>query len=87
MFFDTNRDVEEWEYSAVYDLFNLDAFEEAGFIIEEVDNEYNPTWLLKFDYIEEYKDMGDRINTACELIEDEMERVFEAIKGKEDNYK
>ncbi|MBL4936661.1 hypothetical protein JK636_12935 [Clostridium sp. YIM B02515] len=87
MFFDTNRDVEEWEYSAIYDLFNLDAFEEAGFIIEEVDNEYNPTWLLKFDYMEEYKDMGEKINTACELIEDEMESVFEAIKAKEDNYK
>lgn len=87
MFFDTNRDVEEWEYSAIYDLFNLDAFEEAGFIIEEIDNEYNPTWLLKFDYMGEYKDMADKINTACELIEDEMERVFEAIKGKEDSYK
>ena len=35
--FDTNKDVEEWEYSAIYDVFNMNSFEQEGFEIEEVE--------------------------------------------------
>lgn len=87
MVFDTGKDVEEWEYSAIFDLFNTEAFEQSRFIIEEMTDEYNPTWILKFDYIEEHNDMEDKINEACSLIEEELENVFEAIKGKEEEYK
>lgn len=87
MFFSTNRDVEEWEFYAIYDLFNSQAFEENGFDIEEVEDEYNPTWLLKFNYLEEHNDMEEKVQAACDLIEEEMNNVFEAIKEKEEEYK
>jgi hypothetical protein len=87
MVFDTGKDVEEWEYSAIFDLFNTEAFEQSRFIIEEMINEYNPTWILKFDYIDEHNDMEDKINEACSLIEEELENVLVAIKGKEEEYK
>ncbi|SKA83895.1 hypothetical protein SAMN05428976_10677 [Clostridium sp. USBA 49] len=87
IFFDTNRDVEEWEFYAIYDLFDGSAFEENGFILEEVDDEYNPTWVLKFDYIEEHNKMEEKIQLACEIIEEEMNKVFENIKNKEEEYK
>ena len=50
LYFDTNKDVEEWEYSAIYDLFNKDIFIENGFEIDEDLDEYNPTFILKFKY-------------------------------------
>lgn len=87
MVFDTNRDVEEWEYAAIFDLFNTSAFEDNGFSIEEMVEEYNPTWALRFDYIEEHSDMEDKINEACTIIEEELDKVFEAIKGREEEYK
>ncbi|WP_127836501.1 DUF6762 family protein [Clostridium prolinivorans] len=87
IFFDTNRDVEEWEFYAIYDLFDASAFEENGFILEEVDDEYNPTWVLKFDYIEEHNKMEEKIQLACEIIQEEMNKVFENIKNKEEEYK
>jgi hypothetical protein len=87
MVFDTGRDVEEWEFSAIFDMFNTEAFEEEGFSIEDMVDEYNPTWVIKFDFIEEHNDMEDRINDACGLIEEELENVFEAIKDKEEEYK
>ena len=87
MVFDTNKDAEEWEYSAIFDLFNSDAFENNGFNIEEVFDEYNPTWVLRFDYMEEHSDMEEKINEACTIIEEELNNVFEAIKGKEEEYK
>lgn len=87
MYFDTARDVLEWEYSAIYDLFNFDAFIQNGYDIEEVDDEFNPTWLIKFDYIEEYNEMEEKIEKVCDIIEDEIESVLHSIENKEEEYK
>ena len=48
LYFDTNKDVEEWEYSAIYDVFNYEAFSKEEFDIEDMLDEYNPTFLIKF---------------------------------------
>ena len=87
LYFDTNKDVEEWEYSAIYDLFNKDVFIENGFEIDEDLDEYNPTFILKFKYNEEYAEMKEMIDKAVELISNEMSNVFKNIEGKEDEYK
>lgn len=86
LYFDTNKDVEEWEYSAIYDLFNIKRFEEEGFIIGEELDEYNPTFILKFPYKEEHLEMKDVLDKAVELINEEMEKVFLAIEGKKQEY-
>ena len=64
----------------------LNSLKDAGYEIEEVDDEYNPTYLLKMDYKEEHNEMKKLIDDAVNLIEEEMENVFEAIKGKEEDY-
>lgn len=86
LYFDTERDVEEWEYSAIYDLFNTEVFEEAGFKITEDDDEYNPTFILEMPYKEEHAEMKELLDIAVELIEQEMNNVFKAIEGKEQEY-
>ncbi len=86
MYFDTNKDVEEWEYSAIYDLFNKDAFVGKGYDIEEDDEEYNPTYVIKFEYKDDYDVMKQKIQEAVSLIDQEMNAVFEAIKGKKSEY-
>lgn len=87
LYFDTNKDVEEWEYSAIYDLFNKDVFEEKGYKVEEDLDEYNPTFILKFDYVDDHNKMQDKVNEFLSLISNEMEAVFNNIKGKEEEYK
>lgn len=87
LYFDTNKDVEEWEYSAIYDLFNKDVFEEKGYKLEEDLDEYNPTFILKFDYVDDHNKMQDKVNEILSLISNEMEAVFNNIKGKEEEYK
>ena len=87
LYFDTNKDVKEWEYYAIFDLFNQEAFVEAGFEIEEDEEEYNPTYILKMAYIDDYSQMKESLNKALSIIKAEMENVFEAIKGKEEEYK
>ena len=86
LYFDTNKDVEEWEYSAIYDLFNAERFEKEGFKIEEDLEEYNPTFILKFPYNEEHFEMKEVLDKVVELIEEEMKNVFLAIEGKEEEY-
>lgn len=86
MYFDTDKDVEEWEYSAIYDLFNEEAFVDAGYKIEEDLEEYNPTFIITFDYDEEYEVMKEKIQECVSLIQKEMDNVFEAIKDKKEQY-
>lgn len=86
MYFDTDKDVEEWEYSAIYDLFNAESFKEKGYEIDEDLEEYNPTYVIKFKYADDYALMKEKIQECVSLIENEMNNVFEAIKGKEEEY-
>jgi len=86
MYFDTNKNVEEWEYSAIYDLFNTEAFIESGYEIEEDLDEYNPTYIIKFKYEDDYDVMKKKIQEAVSIIDREMNSVFEAIQGKEAEY-
>lgn len=86
VYFDTNKDVEEWEYSAIFDLFSNIQFIKDGYVIEDVDNEYNPTWLVKFDYCDDYEKMKEKINNLCTLINYSITNVFNDIKDKKNQY-
>ena len=86
MYFDTNKNVEEWEYSAIYDLFDVEPFEEKGYEVTEDLDEYNPTYIINFKYEDDYEVMKEKINECLSLIKSGMEDVFEAIKGKEAEY-
>ena len=84
--FDTNKDVEEWEYSAIYDVFNMELFENEGFEIEEVEDEYNPTFLINFNYKDDHEYIEEKLSLSIELIEEAMEKAFNDIEGKEEEY-
>lgn len=86
VYFDTKEDVEDWEYSAIFDLFHEEEFTKSGYEIEEVDDEFNPTWLVKFDFIEEHTMMAEKLNDLCALIESSVSKVFNDIKGREEEY-
>lgn len=87
IYFDTKEDVEDWEFSAIFDLFNEEEFVRLEYSIEQVDDEFNPTWLVKFDFIEEHTTMADKLNELCTLIGASITKVFDDIKGKEEEYR
>ena len=84
--FDTNKDVEEWEYSAIYDLFNYDTFTVEELEIEDVEDEYNPTFLIKFEYKDDFKYISEKLSLCLDVIKETVEKVFEDIQGKEEEY-
>ena len=87
LYFDTHEDVEEWQFSAIYDCFEEEIFRSKGYSIEVVDDEYNPTWVVKFKYSDEHMVVREAIIEICELIKQELKEVFIKIKGKEEEYK
>lgn len=86
LYFDTNKDVEEWEFTAIYDLFDEEVFQNKGFDIEAYDEEYNPTWIVKFPYDEDHNLIKDKINEICGLISDAMKKTFNEVLDKKEQY-
>lgn len=85
--FDTKRDVEEWEFSAIFDLFDKKPFIDEGFSIEDETKEYNPTFVVKFEYEPDYLKMKEKVDKCIDIIKTQMEKVFIDIEGKENDYK
>jgi len=85
--FDTGRDVEDWEYSAIYDNFSEESFQNSGFDISFDEDQYNPSWLVKFKFLDDHSEMESKISLLCKLIKKEIESSFEAIEGREEEYK
>ena len=86
LYFDTDKNVEEWEYSAIFDLFDTKAFIEKGYEIKDKDEEYNPTWLISFPYDEKREVMSYKINEICNLIDEAIKKVYVDIQGKKEEY-
>ena len=86
LYFDTNKDVEEWEYTAIFDLFNEEAFTSKGYEINTEDDEFNPTWVIKFPYHEEHSIVHVKLKELCLIIGEEMIKVLELIKENKANY-
>lgn len=86
LFFDTGKDVEEWEFSAIFDLFDSAPFREKGYEIEDDDDQYNPTWHVRFGYEEDHEAFRKKLIELCGLIDEGMEKVFADIEGKEAEY-
>lgn len=79
--FDVNKDVDDWEYSAIFDVFPYDRFKSQGFEVLDIDDEYNPGWIVKFEYFKDHDKMQERIDKLMSLIEESIEYSFEEIKG------
>ncbi|WP_346936912.1 DUF6762 family protein [Clostridium sp.] len=86
LYFDTNKDVEEWEFSAIYDLFDDESFNDIVDSIEIYDEEFNPTWIVTFDYDEDHNVLNNRLNNICIRIKEALEKVFIDIEGKSVEY-
>ena len=80
----TGRDVKDWEYDAVYDYYDPSALETAGAKVEELDDDYNPVWLVTVPYDEE--NAQQTTEKLLELHRSEMTDVFETIADKENEY-
>ncbi len=81
-----DKDVEDWEFDAIYDYYDSGTLMPLITSIEEEEDCYNPTWSIKFDFIDNIEEMENHISQIIELHEKELESVYEAIADKRDDY-
>ena len=73
----TDRDVSDEEYTKIYDLYNYSIFEKEKFTIEDVDDEYNPVWLVEFEFSQDDEINEENINSVIKIHSKEMKRIAE----------
>ena len=82
----TGRDVADWEYSAIYDSYETQAIAAATDVssIEALEAD-NPTWEVAF-CLKSAAELGPRVRNLLELHLQELEAVYSAIEGLENEY-
>lgn len=72
----TDRDVEDSEFDEIFDNYDSEYLTQKGFEVEEVEEVYNPTWSVKFQYEDDYDSMDDKLNDLITYHEKEMKQVI-----------
>lgn len=81
----TDRDVEDWEYSAIFDYYDTDAMKEMVLSIEELDD-YNPVWEVSFPWVDSQEAMENLLAKILEKHRNLLDAVYNAIQDKKAEY-
>lgn len=82
------RELQDWEFDAVYDYFDPEVFGERVLGVSEVEDTYNPTWEVRLPF-----DCGDiegvekTVSEILNIFDKEINEVYETVKEKEAEYK
>lgn len=80
----TTHDIEEdWKYYGILDMYNMDIFSEKINEIEESTDEFNPTWILKIQYTDNYVLMKNLLNEILAIHAAEIERIIPLINEED----
>lgn len=81
------RELQDWEYDAVYDYYDTETVGALVDSMEEEDGHYDPVWVVTFPFAEEQDIMEQKLTEILEAHKEELLSVYEAIKDKEDDYR
>ena len=82
----TGRDVEDWQFDAIYDYYDTGVFVQAGAVAEEEADCHNPTWALAFACPDNLDDAGRIVADLLRIHADELAAVYETIQHQEEAY-
>ena len=80
------RELQDWEYDAVYDYYDTETVGALVDSMEEEDGHYDPVWVVTFPFAEEQDVMEQKLTDILTAHKEELLSVYEAIKDKEDDY-
>ncbi|KXZ40223.1 hypothetical protein SAMN05661008_00225 [Alkalithermobacter thermoalcaliphilus JW-YL-7 = DSM 7308] len=83
----TDKNVSDWEFSAIFDYYDVDVFQEINVSVKEIHDKYNPAWEIKFEFIDCREEMENLLNKILDIHKKELDSVYEQIKDKEEEYK
>ncbi len=83
----TERDVADWEYSAIFDYYDSERFAGKVDKVLEIEDYYNPAWELVLNYNDEQGEVEKQVEELLSLHRTELEDVYGVIADKESEYK
>lgn len=81
------RYLQDWEYEAVYDYYDMETVGALVDTIAEEDGQFNPVWVVSFPFLSEQDAMEEKLQAILAAHRAELLSVYEAIKDKEDDYR
>lgn len=76
----TTQEIEEdWKYSGIFDLYNEEIFSNKISNFEELSGDYNPKWILKFQYLDNESETEEFINEILNMHVSELNRIIPLI--------
>ena len=82
-----DRELEDWEYEAVYDYYDTEPVGSLVDSIIEEEGHCDPVWIAAFPFIDDQDAMEEKLAEILQAHEEELLSVFDAIKDKEDDYR
>ena len=83
----TGCDVVDWQYNAIYDYYDTEAFSGLVVSVSELDDVFNPTWELVFECCEtDSAQLAAKVRELLEIHSRELADTLEAIKEAESEY-
>ena len=82
-----DRELQDWEYDAVYDYYDPETVGALVDSVEEEDGHFDPVWVVRFPFAEEQDVMEQKLEDILSAHMEELLSVYEAIKDKEDDYR
>lgn len=77
--FSIDEDMEDLKYNSILDNFNKKIFQKYECSIEEVEGEYDPTWIIKVKYIDDFYLMSEKLEDICNEIHNQIKTVMEIV--------
>ena len=82
----TERDLADWEFSAVFDYYDDEPLLGVCSLVTEDESGYNPIWEVVFEFSENQEVMQERLGQILALHNVELDSVYDAIKDLEEEY-
>ncbi len=82
----TQRDVADWEYSAIFDYYDPERFNGRVIKVLEIEDYFNPVWELVLDYTDDPAETEKKVTELLSLHHTELDDVYSVIADKEGEY-
>ncbi|MGL5440032.1 MAG: DUF6762 family protein [Filifactoraceae bacterium] len=84
----TGRDVEEWEFSAIFDYYDMEKLEDLSFVETIIENEdrFNPSWEVHFFLPDNEEILNEYIERILDVHDLELKEVYKEISDKKEEY-
>lgn len=76
LYLTTPKDLSDEEYTNVFEEYDVEDYSTFVSEVEEIDDEYNPVWLLKICYQDDHEAMSDVLKEVIGIHVDKIKDIF-----------